>query len=175
MEGTKEERKYVAVTGARITDADAEKIGAVIEELSTNGKLSLLTQVFVERFVEHARREDSPIHDLFEWDVGRAAELYWYDRALYLIRSVRVTIHRVDPGVPRVVRPVVRMIEPQSNKSVILDITSALQDPKLRHQLVKQALRDLARARRVYADLSELGEVFAAIDRAKQQFGEADA
>jgi hypothetical protein len=42
--------------------------------------------------VEDARRKDSPLHDLFEWDTKKAALAHWHDVARHLIRNVRVTI-----------------------------------------------------------------------------------
>ena len=45
-----------------------------------------------EIVVEDARREDSPLHDQFEWDVEKAAQEHWLDTARALIRSVKVVI-----------------------------------------------------------------------------------
>lgn len=45
-----------------------------------------------ELVVEDARRKDSPLHDLFEWDKGKAAQAHWQDVARALIRNVRVVV-----------------------------------------------------------------------------------
>lgn len=42
--------------------------------------------------VEDARRKDSPLHDLFEWDTKKAALEHWREVARALIRSVRVVV-----------------------------------------------------------------------------------
>lgn len=42
--------------------------------------------------VADARRKDSPLHDLFEWDTKKAALAHWHDTARQLIRNVRVNI-----------------------------------------------------------------------------------
>ena len=42
--------------------------------------------------IEDARRKDSPLHDLFEWDVEKAAVAHWHETARALIRSVKVVI-----------------------------------------------------------------------------------
>jgi hypothetical protein len=42
--------------------------------------------------VEDAKRPDSPLHELFDWDVQRAAEAHWREVARQLIRNVRVVI-----------------------------------------------------------------------------------
>lgn len=45
-----------------------------------------------ELVVEDARSEDSPLHDLFEWDPAKAALAHWHDVARALIRNVRVVV-----------------------------------------------------------------------------------
>lgn len=45
-----------------------------------------------EIVVEDAKRPESPLHPLFEWDVGKAATAHWYEVARHLIRNVRVTV-----------------------------------------------------------------------------------
>ena len=42
--------------------------------------------------VEDAKRKDSPLHDLFEWDKAKAAQAHWHDVARALIRNVRVVV-----------------------------------------------------------------------------------
>ena len=42
--------------------------------------------------VEDAKREESPLHALFEWDIEKAAQEHWYEVARQLIRNVKVTI-----------------------------------------------------------------------------------
>jgi hypothetical protein len=49
-----------------------------------------------EAVVADARREDSPIHGFFKWDLQTAAEQHWLDRARQLIRMVKVVIVRND-------------------------------------------------------------------------------
>jgi len=45
-----------------------------------------------ELVVDDARRKDSPLHNLFEWDTKKAALAHWHDVARGLIRNVRVNI-----------------------------------------------------------------------------------
>lgn len=45
-----------------------------------------------EAVVEDARDPGSPLHELFEWNVDKAAMKHWMDRARTLIRSVEVVI-----------------------------------------------------------------------------------
>lgn len=45
-----------------------------------------------EIVVNDAKRKESPLHSLFEWNTKKAAEAHWHDVARQLIRSVRVTV-----------------------------------------------------------------------------------
>lgn len=45
-----------------------------------------------ELVVEDAKRQDSPLHELFEWDQQKAAQAHWHEVARQLIRNVRVVI-----------------------------------------------------------------------------------
>lgn len=49
-----------------------------------------------EAVVSDAQDEDSPLHQCFEWDVGKAAHAHWLDQARAIITAVRVDfkIHR---------------------------------------------------------------------------------
>lgn len=47
-------------------------------------------QLTPDAVVADARDPGSPLHDQFEWDVGKAAYKYWLDQARNLITSVKV-------------------------------------------------------------------------------------
>ena len=49
-----------------------------------------------ELVVEDAKRSDSPLHEMFEWDTQKAAMQHWLDVARQLIRNVRVIINNED-------------------------------------------------------------------------------
>lgn len=42
--------------------------------------------------VQDARRKDSPLHDLFEWDKSKAAAIYWIAQAREIIGAVRIVV-----------------------------------------------------------------------------------
>jgi hypothetical protein len=54
--------------------------------LEVNGRLT------PDRVVEDAKREDSPLHPYFEWDLQKAASEHWRDQARELIRTVQVKV-----------------------------------------------------------------------------------
>ena len=49
--------------------------------------------------VADARKRDSPLHHLFEWDLKKAAQKQWLDTARQLIRSVEVVVTVENIGV----------------------------------------------------------------------------
>lgn len=81
--------------GSRLPPKRAEEIAA--ELLRLHAQAGVLEPTFV---VEAARSEDSPLHELFEWDDGMAAEKYRLEQARHLIRSVRVVSSVEDPARP---------------------------------------------------------------------------
>lgn len=79
-----------------------EEVRARLAALARSGKLT------AEEVVEDARRETSPLHDLFEWDDAEAAQRWRVEQARVLIRSVRVEVEvrDVKVSVPAYVRDV---------------------------------------------------------------------
>lgn len=67
-----------------------EEVKQHLAALEVSGRLT------PEAVVEDAKREDSPLHGFFKWDLEAAAELHWLDRARQLIRAVKVVIVRND-------------------------------------------------------------------------------
>lgn len=111
--------------------------------------------------VDDARPVDAVLHPAFEWDDAVAAERHREDQARLLIRSVRVIIaERPDDG-PR--RTYVH-VETQDD-SAYVTTARALSEPELRAQVISKAKADLASFRARYRDLTELSEIFAAIDK----------
>ena len=66
-------------------NADANVVGAVCEQIEDE-----YGSVTKERFLEAARAEESPVHNLIEWDTPKAAELYRLDQAKKIIGCLRV-------------------------------------------------------------------------------------
>lgn len=71
------DRKYEWKPGYRGVSKSAEAFGAVISEIKKHHGGTATPQ----KVVEAARPKDSPIHNLFEWNDGRAAELYRVEQA----------------------------------------------------------------------------------------------
>jgi hypothetical protein len=46
-----------------------------------------------EAILADAKRLESPLHELYDWDVQTAAEAHWLDRTRALIRMVKIVVH----------------------------------------------------------------------------------
>lgn len=77
-------KEYFAVAGSPYSNADARKIGPVINSLSESGAVT------ARDVVDSARSPNSPIHPYFEWDNQTAADLWRVETARRMLRSIRV-------------------------------------------------------------------------------------
>jgi len=59
-----------------------------------------------EDVLADAKRAESPLHDLYDWDVTAAAEAHWLDRTRAIIRLVKVVVHTEHQTIrlPRYIR-----------------------------------------------------------------------
>lgn len=117
-----------------------------------------------ETVVATARPASSPLHGYFEWNNTKAADKYRLWQARMLIRSVSV-VYEMD-GDGKSNRGFVNMTVTVDNKPErgYIGIARAMSDDELREQLLKQAKQEAQEWRRRYNNLTELSEVFAAID-----------
>lgn len=128
---------------------DANEAGRVCAELAEQGKLT------ASELVNVSRDEESPLHDMFEWDDSIAAEKYRETQAYKIIRSVEVVIE--SSPVPQ---RAFGTVEPKAYQK----IERIMETEELRKILLKNAKRELEAFRRKYSRLTELSKVFDAID-----------
>jgi len=100
-----------------------EQIDRLTELQDANGRLT------PEAVVTDARDPQSPLHELFNWDVEKAAEGFWLDRARSIIRSVEVVIktHRTVVRTPYYVRDP----EAEQKEQGYVSITKVRSEPDL--------------------------------------------
>jgi hypothetical protein len=109
------------------------------------------------------------LHAEFEWDDGKAAEQYRLEQARQIIRcAVRVVGEDSPP-----IRTYVSLYSDRRAGDSYRALADALSDPKLRKQLLTQALREAESWRLRYQRLAELKPIVRAI--AKVQRAERDA
>ncbi|KKL07852.1 hypothetical protein LCGC14_2581870 [marine sediment metagenome] len=76
--------EYRIADGAHITKDQAEPLFEVIKT-KFNGERPI-----PEELVKEAKRKNSPIHHLFDWNVGRAAEAHWREQAQDYLRGIHM-------------------------------------------------------------------------------------
>lgn len=129
---------------------DAQKAGEVCEKLEKTVGLT------AKNLLDASRPEDAPLHGEFEWDDTKAAEAYRETQASYIIRMLCIAPEeeRKEP----VRAYFVTEKQSYTNTHVIL------KDADKRSALLDIALKELSAFKRKYAILTELADVFTAID-----------
>ena len=67
--------KYYAAPGSGMTDEQAQVAGERIAKWQAEG-LDPESDEVMDRLLESAKDPNDPLHDLFEWDVRTAADLW---------------------------------------------------------------------------------------------------
>jgi len=118
--------------------------------------------------VEEAEKEESPIHEEFEWSDSIAA----HEHRKYTARTMIRSLHVVREEAPNVEARQYELRVATKDKAIKSGIPQRcyrttediLADPIERDRLIARAVQDLATFRSRYAGLSELAVVFSAID-----------
>lgn len=142
---------YKWKSGAR-SPVSAQVAGEVCASLEESGNLT------PQALVEVSRAEDAPLHNAFEWDDAIAAERYREAQAGYIIRSVEVVV----TGSAEPVRAFVSVTESKAAPYTSIEHVMVCSDS--RAMLLERARMELAAFKRKYQQLTELADVFAAID-----------
>lgn len=162
------ERKDAAEQkSARWSGVTAEALAAM-RGLADKGTLS------PEAVVKAAKAKGSPLHDYFDWDDTEAARCWRLAQAGHLIRRVRV---RLVESKQEPIRAFVSLTSDRtagrpgevSGSGVYRPIERVLGDVELRAQLLDDALHEMRAFKSKYSRLSELREVFSAMDAAIQK------
>lgn len=111
-----------------------------------------------ERVLDIARDENTELHKCFEWDDGIAAEKYRLSQARQLITYLIVKSDDEKEDTP------VRVFQISSEPQTYQPIKVFIENEDEYKILLKRAKTELVNIRNRYKQLSELEEVFAAID-----------
>lgn len=115
--------------------------------------------------VEAAKRKDSPIHNLFDWDDTEAARHWRTHQARNVINKIRVVVEGRDEPVPAFVH--VSQVTDSGVVEGYMTTTRALAGPT-REGVVRDALSHLKGCRRRWEQLSELAPIWAALDQIEE-------
>lgn len=141
--------------GARFNGADVQKVGERIASIAEKNA-GIVT---AEAVVRDARSDRSPLHRHFEWNDATAAHQYRLTQGRELIRAVVTIVEESSDKEP--VRAFVNLGPSESYRPLAV----VMANPDMREQLLRQAQAELQGFKKRFAQLSELAEVFAAIDR----------
>ena len=111
--------------------------------------------------LDSARAEDSPIHELFEWDDTVAAEQYRLHQASALICSLTVEINTENK--PIKCRAYLNVSTKKEGRFVNID--TAFQTEDTREIVFQRALNELKAFQQKYRNLSEFSNIFAELDK----------
>ncbi|MDR6511455.1 hypothetical protein J2792_002327 [Novosphingobium capsulatum] len=137
----------------------AQVVGEELERIrvANNGRLE------GELVVERARDKANPLHPAFEWNDKKAAHAFRVDQARYLIRHIEVVVAEKPDAPPT--RAFVSVVRDKDRSYT--SVQHAMSDEELRQQVLAQAWAELEAWRKRYAELAELADVFASIDKAR--------
>lgn len=144
------------VTGVGCSAQDA---GETISEIEKRDGV-----VTKESFLEASRPITAPTHNAFEWDDSVAAEKYRLEQSGQIIRNLCVKIIKDDK--PEKVTAYVNINKTTADNARYMSLQVALEDDENRSAVLENALNELRLFKRKYETLSELAEVFTAIDKA---------
>lgn len=118
--------------------------------------------------VKESRPARAPLHPVFEWRDAVAAEAYRCDQASNLIRSVRVI--RQDEGDEQPEQKIMYVaVGTPTTNSEYRTSAEVLSDEKMRARALADVESQLKGIAQRHRDLTELAEVFAAIEAIGQQ------
>jgi len=116
--------------------------------------------------VKAARPPGSPLHDLFEWNDGKAATEYRLSQARKLLQAFVL----YAPGTRQEMRGFVSLTEDRQEGNGYRSTEAVLGDQTLRGQLERQGYRELAAFARSFRTRFGRLEVFTPIVEAIEQF-----
>lgn len=134
---------------------DPQKVGETLDALQRENGRRLTPRIVVDA----ARPAESPLHESFEWDDARAAELHREQQARQMISCVRVVI---DDGpeskLQRAFVNVVETIDEEEQHSYV-PMARVLADAELFRQVCETAARDLHAWESRYEQFEELASI----------------
>jgi hypothetical protein len=156
-------KEYRFRKGSRLPVDKAKGAGKRLAELH-NGN----DEITPEIVLDDAKDRSSPLHGLFNWDNKTAAHQHRLWQARHLLRSV-IVIYDVSPDrPPEEMHAYVKLTALEDeDRTPYYAMPRVLSDKDLRARLIAQALHEVEAWRMRYERLTELGEIFAAIDRLK--------
>lgn len=123
-------------------------------------------EITPENVILSAKAATSPIHDVFEWSNVKAAKEYRLTQARKMTAAIEI-IREELPARPTRAFEITRIKTPEGKKptrKVYKTTEDILEDPVSRDELLGRAIREAISYRKKYHMLSELAQIFTAMD-----------
>jgi hypothetical protein len=151
--------EFVWAAGSRLTKkiADPQVVGDSLETLQQENGGRLTARVVVEA----ARPIEAPLHQIFEWDDLRAAELFREDQARHVLSSIRVVQPRTDPKEEkRMLHAYVSLEETigDEKQRAYVPIARVFNDADLLKQAIEKAAAELRAFEDRYAEFESIAK-----------------
>ena len=161
-------KNYTWRAGARI-NADAQKVGLELEKLQKKNK----GKIKPADIVKAAKKPNSVLHEIFDWDDTKAATEWRLSQARIMINSLRVDVVMVENPASEEKTSSVRAYVNVSSEDdrYYTETAAALQDVDLKAQVLSAAKRKISSA---ITDLKELENMSAAVDSLEKALEEID-
>jgi len=151
--------EYAFKNGYPKRGMDAQAIGYELEALEA--KFGVLSPGLV---VEAAKKKRSPMHQAFEWDDTKAAQMGRKRQAADLLGGIVVIMEDSGEPVRRFIKVVTSPENPDENVTGYVTLQTAMSNADQREAILKRAKGELQAFRRKYKGLQELAAVIEVID-----------
>lgn len=142
----------------------AQKYGEYLEKLSIANKKKLTPSLVVH----HARSEDSPIHNYFDWDNTKAAARWRLHQARNLLNGIQVVVEYENQEITtHAFFNVTEGNGEVKHQYVSVEVVAENQDYK--DQVIQRALSEVKSWQARYSQYKELGHIFGAIEKTQKE------
>jgi len=134
-------------------------------EKKWNGLLS------AEIVLNEAKKENSPLHNWFDWEDSEAGEKWRFHQARMLINSVKVKI-TFDKGIGTYRKYLNVNVDMSNNgkpQRFYVSTQRIMKTKTLREQVLKRAIREAEYWERTYREYQELNDIFKGINKTKKK------
>lgn len=138
---------------------DAQVVGNHLERIRQRHQDELTPELVVK----DARRENSPLHSVFEWNDDAAAHQWRLEQARNLLRKIVFVPDELPDAEPQ--RYYVHL---DNGRSYYTSVIAAMSDEEKKQRVLRTALKELESFERRYRGLEELAEVFASARKARE-------
>lgn len=149
--------------------ANPNVVGSVVEHLERkNGRATS------KDFLEFSKEEDSPTHNMFDWNDERCAEKYRLQMSKNVINSLRVVVQIENPKTnvsePKVVSAFVRVNDTSPSKTAeYMNIQDAMSNEDTRKHVLNRMYNDMRTFANRYEMYNEAAGVISAINKALEE------